>query len=68
MLRVLGWLGLYVGAPTAATWWSAVNLSFVDHFVMFFLVSMAALVVAIVPRLSGSAARSVPAKPESRRP
>ena len=66
MLRVLGWFGLYVGAPSMATWLSLLYLPFVDHFVMLFLVSVTALVVAILPRLQDDAAQSAPGRPDRR--
>ena len=66
MLRVLGWFGLYVGAPSVATLLSSQYLSYVDHFVMLFLVSMIALVIAILPRLQDDAPQSAPARPVSR--
>jgi hypothetical protein len=52
MLRVLAWMGLYVGAPSVGTYLSAAYFSFVDHFLVFFAVSVGALLIAIVPRLA----------------
>ena len=66
MLRVLGGFGLYVGAPSMATWFSLLYLPFVEHFDVLFLVSVAALVVAILPRLQAGAAQSTLPAPDLR--
>jgi hypothetical protein len=52
MLRVFAWMGLYVGAPSIGSYLSAAYLSFVDHFLVFFVISVSALLVATLPRLA----------------
>jgi hypothetical protein len=52
MLRVLAWMGLYVGAPSVGTYLSAAYLSFVDHFLVLFVISVTGLLIAILPRLA----------------
>ena len=51
MLRVMLWAGLFVFAPSAAAYASSVYFKFVDHFLVLFVFSAAALVVAILPCL-----------------
>jgi hypothetical protein len=55
MLRLLMWTGVFVGTPSAVTMASTMNVSMVDDFVVIFVVSAAALLIAILPRLSGRA-------------
>lgn len=52
MLRALAWMGLYVGAPSVGSYLSAAYFSFVDHFLVFFVVSVSALLIATLPRLA----------------
>jgi hypothetical protein len=54
MIRVLGWIGLYMGTPSMATWVAAVYVPVLDHSVTFFFVSVLALLVAILPRLNSA--------------
>lgn len=51
MLKVMVWLGLFVGTPSAAAVAGSVYLRFVDHFLVLFVFSALALVLAILPCL-----------------
>lgn len=51
MVKVLVWLGLFVGTPSAGVYAGSVYFRFVDPFLVLFLFSAAALVVAILPCL-----------------
>lgn len=55
MLKAMAWLGLFVGTPTVAAWGSTLYLKFVDPFLVLFVFSAAALVVAILPCLMAAA-------------
>jgi hypothetical protein len=48
MLKLGLWAGIPAGITFLASWYSA----FLENIVFFFVVSVAALLVAIVPRLS----------------
>ena len=48
MFKLMAWLGIYVGTPSAATY---VTLSYLDHFVVFFVFSVGAILLAILPLL-----------------
>jgi hypothetical protein len=51
MVKVLVWLGLFVGTPSAGVYAGSVYFKFVDPFLVLFLFSAVALVVAILPCL-----------------
>lgn len=51
MLKAMAWLGLFVGTPSVAAYTSSVYLKFVDSFLILFVFSAAALVMAILPCL-----------------
>lgn len=51
MVKVIAWLGLFVGTPSAAAYASSAYFMFVDPFLVLFAFSAAALVVAILPCL-----------------
>lgn len=61
MVKVMMWLGLFVGTPSAATYAGSAYFRSVDPFLVLFAFSAVALVVAILPCLiemdSGSSAR-----------
>lgn len=51
MVKVLVWLGLFVGTPSVGAYAGSMYFKFVDPFLVLFLFSAAALVVAILPCL-----------------
>ncbi len=51
MVKVMLWLGLFVGTPSAGAYISSTYFKFVDPFLVLFAFSVAALVVAILPCL-----------------
>ena len=51
MIKALLWMGMVVGVPSVATWLTSANLTFADQFLVFFFFSIAALLIAILPRL-----------------
>lgn len=54
MLRVLAWMGLYVGTPSAATW----GMAFItEPFVVLFALSAFTLLLAVLPYLGEPAHR-----------
>jgi len=48
MLKLMAWLGTYVGTPSVATY---VTLSYQDHFVVFFALFVGVGLLAILPLL-----------------
>lgn len=52
MIKALLWMGMYVGIPSAATWLTSVYLTLADQFLIFFVFSVGALLIAILPRLA----------------
>lgn len=54
MLRVLAWMGLYVGTPSAATWGI---ITFSDLSLVFFALSIFVLLLAVFPHLGETARR-----------
>ena len=51
MFKVLGWMGLYVAAPSVAAWVDSLFFPSADHFVVLFVFSAVALLIALLPRL-----------------
>jgi len=51
MIKALVWMGMVVGIPSVATWLTSVYLTFADQFLVFFIFSIGALLIAILPRL-----------------
>jgi hypothetical protein len=48
MFKLMAWLGIYVGAPSAVTY---VTLSYQDHFVVIFVLVTGTVLLAILPLL-----------------
>jgi hypothetical protein len=53
MFKLMAWLGIYVGTPSAITY---VTLSYQDNFVVFFMLVVGTVLLAILP-LWGNPAR-----------
>jgi hypothetical protein len=51
MIKALLWVSTYMGVPAVATWLSSIYLTFADQFLIFFVFSVGALLIAILPRL-----------------
>ena len=52
MFKLMAWLGIYVGTPSAATY---VTLSYQEHFVVLFALFVGVGLLAILPLLGNPA-------------